>query len=389
MCGIVGGNSDGLGEMDTKKIIVFGAGMMGEKFVYQHHNEIAIHCFWDNNKTGECLGFPVRKPEFHKNCFIIVAAAAYLEMRRQLIHMGYQEFEDFIPSQLYKKKMAVAYGNCHIGIIKRYLECSREFTLEYDFYPFPLIQEIKDMDIEYQDILQYCDLFLHQSVRKDNVYGENYSSGKMLQYVGKSCRIISVPNLYGMPKYLFPQIDRGHDWYKGSFRPFQIDSNVVLWLRNGKSREDIMNDIYVRGGVYEKTEILNMWDNFKVKLQEREQEWDIKISDYILKNYKREKLFCDLNHITGRLAKEIASRILEYMGYKKDISVDLLGMDSREIPVYKDVKDALGLEFEDAIIRKYTVGFMSINNREMDLEEYIEQLCSVTEFYLKQEDLEI
>lgn len=372
-------------EMGCKKIIVFGAGMRGEKFVYQHYDEMTIYCFWDNNKTGECLGYPVRKPEFRKDCFIFVAATAYREIREQLICMGYHEFEDFIPAQLCKKKMAVAYGNCHLGMVKRYLECSRGFTAEYDFYPFPMIQEMKDIDIEYPDILRRCSLFLHQSVRKDNVYGENYSSGKMLQYVDKSCRVISVPNLYGMPKYLFPQT--GHGWYKGYFRPFQIDSNVIAWLKNAKSREDIMNDIFVRGGVYTQAEIIKLWEDFKIKLQEREQEWDVKISDYIFENYKKEKLFCDPNHITSRMAQEIALRILEYMGYKKDITVELPGMDNREIPIYKDVKDALGLEFEEDVIRKYSAGVMALNSGEMEMEEYVDQLCRVTEFCLKQEGL--
>lgn len=372
---------------ECKRIIVFGAGTMGEKFVYQYYNEIPIHCFWDNNKTGECFGYPIRKPEYKKECFIIVAAIAYLEIRRQLIHMGYQEFEDFIPSAIYKKKMAVAYGNCHMGIIRHYLECSREFTLEYDFYPFPLIQDIKDMDIECQDILRHCNLFLHQSIRKNNVYGECYSSERMIKYVEKSCSIISVPNLYGMPKYLFPQIDSGHDWYRGNFRPFQIDENVVSWLKDGKSREFMMNTMFRNGGVYSETEILNMWENFKCKLKEREREWDIKISDYILQNHKKEKLFCDPNHITSSMAKEIALRILEYMGYKKDISIELKGMDSREIPVYIDIKKALGLEFEDTVIRKYSTGDMSLNNREMNMKEYIDQLCKVTEFCILQEEL--
>ena len=373
---------------ECKKIIVFGAGTMGEKFVYQYCDEITIHCFWDNNKTGECLGYSIQKPKFHKGSFIIVAVTDYMEIRRQLIQMGYHEFEDFIPSKIYKKKLAVAYGNCHMGIVKRYLECSREFTLEYGFYPFPLIQEIKDMDIECQDILRHCELFLHQSIRKNNVYGESYSSELMLKEVGKSCRVISIPNLYGMPKYLFPQIDVGHDWYKGSFRPFQIDRNVVSWIKNGKSKEYMISRIFRYGGVYSRTEILNMWENFKAKLQEREQEWDIKISDYILQNYKKEKLFCDPNHITSRTAKEIASRILEYMGYKKDISIELNGMDTREIPVYIDVKKALGLKFEDDVIRKYSTGDMALNNREMDTKEYIDQLCMVTGFCMFQEGLE-
>lgn len=375
---------------EGKKVIIFGAGKFGQMFVYRYFREIKIHCFWDNNKIGECLGYPIRKPKFEKGCFIIVAATVYLEMRRQLIDMGYREFEDFIFCELYQKKMAVTYGNCHISMIKNYMKCSGQFTSEYAFYPFPMIQQMEDAKIEYQGILPHCDLFFHQAIRKNNEYGEKCSSEEMLKYVTESCRVISVPNLYGMPKYLFPQIDNEHDWYQGSLELFQIDKNVVSWLKDKKTQKYMMDRMFKIGcgGIYAEAEILHMWEEFKRNLLKREEEWDIKISDYILQNYKKEKLFCDPNHITSRMAKEIALRILKYMGYQQDITIDISGMDTREVPVYQDVKAALGLEFEDDVIRKCATGYWALNSREMTMEEYVDQLCRVTEFYLSREELE-
>ena len=98
-----------------QSVIIFGAGNTGEKFAYKYFNQIKICCFWDNQKTGEFLGYPVYRPERNSQKIIIVASNAYFEIRAQLIDMGYEEFHDFIPFQIFRKKMALPYG-CHSKI---------------------------------------------------------------------------------------------------------------------------------------------------------------------------------------------------------------------------------------------------------------------------------
>lgn len=370
--------------MNKKEIILFGAGKIAEKFIYQYFDEVNIRCLWDNHKTGELLGYQIVKPWYEKNHFIVVTSSSYLEIRGQLISMGYCEFHDFIPAQIFKKKVAVAYGNCHINAIKLYLECHKEFSSEYGFYPFPMIYTLKDINMEYEKILNNCDLFFHQSVRKDNVYGEGYSSERMLQHIKGSCEVISIPNLYGLPKYLFPQLEVHPRWQQGSFCPFFIDKNIVAWLRDRTGIETIKKYV-LDGGVYSKDEIIAMWEEFKLKIYKREQEWDIKISDYIFNHYKKERIFSDINHISSRTAREIALRVLKYMGFKKEIFLELPMMDDMESIIYKDVREALGLEFEDCIIRRYSFGSISLNSYEMNIEEYLDQLCQFTRFCIKKE----
>jgi len=362
-----------------QSVIIFGAGNTGEKFAYKYFNQIKICCFWDNQKTGEFLGYPVYRPERNSQKIIIVASNAYFEIRAQLIDMGYEEFHDFIPFQIFRKKMAVAYGNCHMDVIRRYLQHNKEFASEYGFYPFPQIQRMNRLQFEYDKILQNCDLFFHQSIRKNNRYGAAYSSENMLQYVKETCNIISVPNLYGLPKYLFPQLDMQYDGPVGNIPPFFVDNNIKAWLKMGKSKKEIMSYILF-GGVYSKREIIIMWEDFQRKLGKREKEWDIKISDYIFSNYQKEKLFNDTNHITSKMAKEIAVRILKYMGYQTPVFLESPSMDALEVFVYHDVKEALGLAFEEKFIRKYSQDASLLSGYEMDLEEYIEQLCQYTIF---------
>ena len=227
--------------MNSREYIIFGAGKNGERVVYQHYKDINISCFWDNIKTGELLGYPIEKPEAGRNAYIIVAAMSYLEIREQLLQMGYREFEDFIPHQIFRKKIAVAYGNCHLEAIKKYLERHKEFDAIYGFYPFPMIQIWKTTKENLMDVLSRCALFIHQSIRKDNGYGEKYASEYLLQYIPKTCEVIAVPNLYGLPKYLFPQLNYVKLTLHGNWYPFFVDENMVEWIKEGKSLHDIKN----------------------------------------------------------------------------------------------------------------------------------------------------
>lgn len=235
--------------MNSREYIIFGAGKTGERVVYQHYKDINISCFWDNTKTGELLGYPIEKPEVGRNAYIIVATMAYLGIREQLLQMGYCEFEDFIPYQIFGRKIAIAYGNCHLEAIKKYLERHRGFDSTYGFYPFPMIQIWKNSKENLMDVLRRCALFIHQSIRKDNGYGEKYASEYLLQHIPKTCEVIAVPNLYGLPKYLFPQLDYVKLTLHGNWYPFFVDGNMVEWIKEGKNLYDIKNYIIGGGGI--------------------------------------------------------------------------------------------------------------------------------------------
>lgn len=58
--------------MYDRKIVVFGAGKTGEKFVYRYYNKVNISCFWDNKKEGELLGYQIQKLKAGKRYFIVV-----------------------------------------------------------------------------------------------------------------------------------------------------------------------------------------------------------------------------------------------------------------------------------------------------------------------------
>lgn len=363
-------------------LVLFGAGIEGEKFLRHFWNDISFKYVMDNKKKGLFYNLIIKEPKYEENIFIIVTSYRYyFEIRKQLIELGYREFIDFIPMSLYKKKMAVAYGNCHMGLVKMYLERHKEFSADYGFYPLPEIQMLGD-DFPLKDILPFTKLLLHQSVREDNRFGYEFSSNNIIAMMPQDCIIISCPNLYGLPKCFFPQLELFED----KINMFSLfcsykEKNIEYLVRAGVSKEIIKNKLQ-SGGVYTKNEIVLLWEEFKNKLVTREKQWDIKISDYIFEKYKTEKLFNDTWHITTKLGREISNRIIKYMGYHNfEIPIIIPSSDYNEVFIYQDVKDALGLEFEEKTIRNYSRN-VSYTNADMDLDGYVDELYQYICMYL-------
>ena len=142
--------------------------------------------------------------------------------------------------------------------------------------------------------------------------------------------------------------------------------------------DEIIDFIFIVG-VYKKKEIIDLWEHFVQEIEIREQEWNIRILDYILSNQRKKKIFCDINHITSETAHEIANRLLSHMNYEKQDFFEIPMMDDLEVFVYADVKEALGLKFEERRIRKWgKTNCLQIC--EMNEDAYIEQLYQFTKF---------
>ena len=120
------------------KYAIFGAGIIGGEFLTEYWGKIEIQFVLDNQKEGFFHGKKLKKPEYREDVFIIVTSNRYYEIRKQLLSLGYSEFSDFVPYQIFDKKMAIAYGNCHMQAVRECLEHKKAFVQEYGFYPLCL-----------------------------------------------------------------------------------------------------------------------------------------------------------------------------------------------------------------------------------------------------------
>lgn len=363
------------------KILIYGTGFNAIKFVMQNGID-KILCFVEEKKDiVEFFQKPVLRLEFalskYKGNKIVIASSGtvYFEIKEQLEKKGLKEFEDFIYWEIYQKKIALIYGNCHTVPIKEALVFSKKFNSLYGFYPLKQIQIMKKEATDDYDlpVFSRCDLLLHQSIRKDNIYGEEYASSNILSKAKASCKIIAIPNLYGLPKCFFPQVYSAPTicWEGENIFPFRDRYIDQLYSENIG-----LNDITKKlesVSLISRSEICWGWESFIEKVRLREKEWDIMMTDFLIDNYKDKQLFFNPNHPTNDVIRFITKKILRILQVNEKIDDEayqaLHSLDGYEIPIYNSVKSALSLQFDNKYLRKYDKRRLS--GKLMDLEVYV------------------
>ena len=277
------------------------------------------------------------------------------------------------------KEAVVIYGNCHTAIIAQMLETCREFNDKFYIIPTKRIQEIKDPKELYEDCYSQCDVFIHQSIRLNNRYGEEYASENIIARLKPGCRVISIPNVYHLPLCFFPQYSDAQELRRGGVTYFFRDSVIDSHLGRPFKLAELVKRDYEDPCFYDKESIVAAFDAFVDKVRRREKDWDIKVSDFILKNYRSHQLFYDPNHPTNFFLNYIASEILKILiNYNVDDSHSLKidnCLDSIEMPVCKAVVEALHLDWNNDVIRR-SMPHTNILQFKMNLRNYIYQYFS-------------
>lgn len=206
-------------------------------------------------------------------------------------------------------------------VIREILSRVPSFVEEYDIFNIESIQDLDLMELISKNVLEKCGLFIYQPIRRENRFGEQYSTDSIKRRLKSECITIAIPNTYGMVKCFFPQCN-----YKKTYKTkilgisffFLQDYIIEDGLTKGKSIREICAD-YMDAHLYEKTYIVSLWEQFICDLEQRENECDVIFSDIILRYYDKIQLFNDPCHPTDFLLKMIAERILLFLGipYKR------------------------------------------------------------------------
>lgn len=369
------------------KINVYGIGINAVKFVLEH-KDVEINAFIEGRSKKDVfmkeLFFepkPILKLEEAETCmrqyYTVVASSpeTYIEIRNNLEKKcGLTEFDDFCYCSIFRKKIAVVYGNCHTLPIKDGLQLSTDFSSKYGFYPLPAICNMKKRgeDELNWNVYERCDLFIHQCIRENNIYGSEFASSAIIKKLKSSCKVIGIPNVYRMPRFLYPQMKSYEEqilWENYNFFPF---------------RDYYLDKFYGQMSVKELTEIVNddslipvsfimeERDRFFEKIEIREKQWDISVSNFIYKNLREEQLFYDPNHPCTSFFAYVCREILWQLNCKEvNDFASIRKLDHYELPIYASVKKALGIKYNITVLRRENMHYL--NNAQMDLEEYIRQ----------------
>ncbi len=359
-----------------KKYVLYGAGWYAEQFLYNFKEKNRVAYCIDGFRTGIFHGLPIYTLEDApdlENYMIIVTAVQenYNEIKQCLKEAGLKEFQDFIWADAFGKKIVVINANCHGEFYKRCLYQSKSFMDEYIIWDVMPLHLQKDSGIS-EELLEACDLFIHQDIRPDNSVGYKFSNEYILPLLKKECKTITVPNMVGMGKWNFPTIIGKEHRYNDVLVMFDRDSVLDDAYRKYKSVAG-MKKYITSLDVYPEEKVRSLFESCMTKLKEREQNWDIKISDYILENYQTEKLFYDDNHASESVMQEIGRRLCENLGIK-DISGKVeYPMNWEEAFTLPYVKKALGIRYEETYIRETGNKEIVFNRNKMDLDEYLRE----------------
>ena len=85
-----------------------------------------------------------------------------------------------------------------------------------------------------------------------------------------------------------------------------------------------------------------------LRKREEESNIDIKVSEYIRKNYMKEKLFNQFNHPKRVIFEFLTKSILERIGINNVVSLSSIGyLDGTSTPIYPSTLKNLELEFDE------------------------------------------
>ncbi|MDE7318538.1 MAG: hypothetical protein K2N46_02260, partial [Lachnospiraceae bacterium] len=155
-----------LNELKNKDVVIFGTGLEAVRCAYYLNKQgISIKYFLNNDKKidffyGKPVYLPVRKQA--DNVYILIAVReikTYLNISKQLSDLKFREFKDYLFYKWIDRKLVLLHGNCHMTIIKSFLESSQNFLNKYAIYPNALIYENKDKMID-ERVLKNCDVWV-------------------------------------------------------------------------------------------------------------------------------------------------------------------------------------------------------------------------------------
>lgn len=363
----------------TKKYIVWGTGLQAVKFIYSADIDIAyvVDSTWETDTFCGLVVAKIEEIEILEQYYIIIVTGivAQREIRQELMEMGLREFVNFCWHGYIDKKMVLVHGNCHTQIIQEFLLSSVEFNKNYFIYPMPLIHNNTEGCIK-SELLESTDVFIHQDIRADNEYGYKLSDEYILPLLRNSTVSITIPNLVRYGWCFFPQLSHPNSNNPSIFSGKDAagmfpHADVIIdkAVSEGKTKDEIVN-CWKSGKNFAEDVIVFNFNKEMDKMNDREKNWDIKIREFILENYKGEKMFYYPGHPTNVILKKIAEEILIRLGCDIDIHANLR-QEVHEEFVLPEVKSALGLEWNEVYIREHPTGKKMCEH--MTFEEYVNE----------------
>lgn len=248
------------------------------------------------------------------------------------------------------------YSNCHGGIIKEMFErndyTKNKFVINF-FYNYENLD--KKMELLHKNLLENCDIFMYQPFNKQHSYSE-YDITKVKKYLKPDCVILKI-NYYRFKGFWFEsEYKPYHSYGEYNFAPdikyFGIHNSFINFNGNKKETIDKLNDIRIDEERYIKYFIEEV-EHFK-KIDDNS---DVKMYDYFIKNYKTRHFFNDGFHPTNLFFYEIFRQVVFKLTGHELVFEDIEFIESLSyveethwtLPILPQIKRILNMTTSDKI----------------------------------------
>ncbi|NKF50080.1 hypothetical protein G3R49_05790 [Shewanella sp. WXL01] len=198
----------------------------------------------------------------------------------------------------------VVIGNCQAGPIAAMLD--RMLPCWTKLQPI-LVHLINDQNKkQYAEIIKKADVIIHQPV--SNAFGE--FSTNNLKKIFHNKKFISFPVLYfsGYFSSLMYLRKPGGGTLPGVLGDYH-DSRLVRGVLSGLSNEEIVESISKSSAVNARTKCKESID----VLRKREEELDIRVSNYLESEFSKRQLFYVFNHPSNELLLKVARSVIDIL----------------------------------------------------------------------------
>lgn len=391
--------------MSSRRIILFGAGIVAEKFYEEYKDVLNIsHCVSNIKKEwgkemllGELDVRKFDKKGIQSDDYIIVCGpVVFRTIEVQLNNEGFQMYQDFVESHIgsaifQNKKIALFYGQC---VLRDIYQCIIQVPAFIKDYVGIWTQTSTHQAVVGNRILYYtkelCDIYIYtpKILDRDSIYTISHED------LPKDCQIINVSNL--VVSLYWPQIvaeiNVHNEWYMHPYNAKRDldfyhtlyrckDCNINQLVSEGKTTDEIVK-ILSDDRFYSEKQVKRVKKISSKLISIAEKDVDVVIGDFIEDNYRKVKLYQNFVHSNKIIVWEYVRRLLKQIEISAD-EVTQLENESPEhihqggdVPIYPSVAKYLKLEFID---EKTTYEIMT--GKEivyMTFKEYIEHYAEYT-----------
>jgi FkbH-like protein len=260
------------------------------------------------------------------------------------------------------RKALVIYGNCQGAVLNGLT--TRLRAIYEDFEVFHLLGHVPE------EQAKLADPILDDAVLLWEQYDERASvpmRDELRERVGPNCRRLVYPSLSMFSLWPFNWPDtRNHPEPRFPFGryPYDGDSIAIEIAKDGLTGEKAF-ERYMEMSRQRLRNLGGQFDRDVEQLRRRDSFSDIRMADYVLDNYRKNRMFFTWGHVAGQAVKEIAVKLLarshdilnaDLSRLEDNMSALPIGIDDFWMPIHPDVAAWHKLDFaqgEDTLYNIY------------------------------------